>query len=166
MFTSVTACFTGHRPNKLGGYNPNPIQTQIRKRLTEMIRDTYGMGIRNFITGMALGVDQWACEILIDLRKRPEYKDIKIIAAIPFKGQEGAWFKQSVEHYNELLKQVDRVEYTSPPGYAAWKMQTRNKWMVDHSKIVIAVWDGTSSGTANCVKYAQIKKKQIYRINP
>ena len=38
--------------------------------------------------------------------------------------------------------------------------------MVDNSDVLIACWNGTSGGTANCVKYAEKTGNKIYRINP
>lgn len=38
--------------------------------------------------------------------------------------------------------------------YAPEKMQRRNEWMVDHCTEVVALWDGTPGGTANCLRYA------------
>ena len=51
-------------------------------------------------------------------------------------------------------------------GYAAWKMQKRNQFMVDHSNLLIAVWDGSSGGTSNCVAYAKKIGLQIVLFNP
>jgi uncharacterized phage-like protein YoqJ len=45
-------------------------------------------------------------------------------------------------------------------------MQDRNKWMVDHCDALVAIWNGTSGGTANCVKYALSVNKPIVMINP
>ena len=45
-------------------------------------------------------------------------------------------------------------------------MQERNEWMVNNCDVLIAVWDGTSGGTANCVKYAESLQLDIRRINP
>jgi len=164
MFMSNTACFTGHRPNKLGGYNENnPIAINIKEKLKiAIIYAIEKQNIINFISGMAMGVDMWAVEILIDIKK--SYPHIKIVGAIPFLGQETKWYKETQIKYNNLLKQLDKIEYVSSPGYSAYKMQIRNEWMVNHSKIVIAVWDGTPGGTANCVKYARSKNKKIIHL--
>lgn len=43
-------------------------------------------------------------------------------------------------------------------------MQKRNEYMVDLADIVIAVWDGSASGTGNCVRYAERCGKQIIQI--
>jgi uncharacterized phage-like protein YoqJ len=45
---------------------------------------------------------------------------------------------------------------TSGGGYASYKMQRRNEMMTDSVDKMVGVWDGTSGGTANCVRY--IKK--------
>ena len=45
-------------------------------------------------------------------------------------------------------------------------MQKRNEYMVDLADRVIAVWDGSKGGTANCVKYAEKVGKEIIRIEP
>ena len=39
-------------------------------------------------------------------------------------------------------------------GYAAWKMQKRNEWMADKATRIVALWDGSPGGTANCIAYA------------
>ena len=41
----------------------------------------------------------------------------------------------------------------------------RNKQMVEHSKLVIAFWDGKSKGTKSLIKSAQISKKEVIKID-
>ena len=41
--------------------------------------------------------------------------------------------------------------------------QRRNEFMVDHSSLVIAVWNGAPSGTQNTINYA--KKRGVKAIN-
>jgi uncharacterized phage-like protein YoqJ len=138
--------FTGHRPNKLGGYKAdNPLQNVIRAKLRQALLE---IAPDRAISGMALGVDQWAADACIDLR-------IPFTAAIPFSGQDSKWSDEAREDYLRLLKAAERVVIVSPGEYAAKKMQIRNQWMVDNSDKLIAVWDGTDGGTANCVRYAE-----------
>ena len=61
--------FTGHRPNKLGGYDEkcNKIVDIKNALLYDIIR-AYEKGYTNFISGMAIGVDTWAAEAVIRLR--------------------------------------------------------------------------------------------------
>ncbi len=149
--------FTGHRPNKLGGYNlPNPTYLHVCQQIDKTLREVRPEKI---ITGMALGVDQWAANIAIKL-------GIPFIAAVPFTGQELAWPQASQKLFNRLLEKSAEVVIVSEGGYSAFKMQIRNEWMVDRAGQVIAIWDGTKGGTGNCVEYAKSKGKEIIYINP
>ena len=68
--------------------------------------------------------------------------------------------------YNSLIKKAVEVVVVSEGAYAGWKMQKRNMWMIDHSDIVIGVWNGSPGGTANALSYTQQQGKTIYRISP
>lgn len=157
----MTACFTGHRPNKLGGYRPNPLGNTVRDLLYQAIEKALSAGYNSFISGGALGIDQWALEILLEKRAQIQ----KIIVARPFPSQACRWPADSVRHYMNLLSQSDEIIDVCDDPYEPWKMQKRNEWMVDHSDLVIAVWDGSKGGTANCVTYAKSKQTSIWHIN-
>ena len=108
---------------------------------------------------MAQGVDQIAAEVAMDLF-------FDVVAAVPFEGQETLWPEPAQIKYWELLLKCVDVREICEPGYAAWKMMKRNQWMVDNCDVLIAVWDGSSGGTKNCVDYATSKEKTIIRIDP
>lgn len=149
--------FTGHRPDKLGGYkDDNPIKKLVVDKIVELLKKYQPEEV---IVGMAVGVDQWAAEACLKL-------GIPFVAAIPFAGQESRWPKASQDRYRFLLSKAKETVTVCSGGYAAWKMQTRNEWMVDDADLVIAVWDGSSGGTANCVSYANKTETPIDRINP
>lgn len=149
--------FTGHRPNKLGGYNlPNPTYLHVCKQIHKVLRE---INPDKVISGMALGVDQWAANIALRL-------GLPLVAAVPFVGQEKAWPEKSQKIFNILLGKASEYHIVSEGDYTAQKMQIRNEWMVDRADTVIAVWDGTPGGTGNCVKYAESKFKKIIFINP
>jgi uncharacterized phage-like protein YoqJ len=153
----MIVAFTGHRPNKLGGYKtPNPTSRYVTWRIElELI----GLNPDRAISGMALGVDQWASQVCVKL-------GIPFVAAVPFKGQESQWPEQSQREFQRLIKLAEEVVVVCDGGYSAAKMQRRNEYMVDKCDILIAVWDGTPGGTGNCVRYAQSKGKEIIRILP
>lgn len=149
--------FTGHRPNKLGGFKvPNPMYLAICKQIAKALDD---LNPTKCITGMALGIDQWAANIC-------HIKNIPFTAAIPFVGQESRWPKESQEIYKLLLDCAADQVIVSPGSYSAEKMQIRNQWMVDNSDHLICIWDGTQGGTGNCVAYAEQVKKPMTRIDP
>ncbi len=50
---------------------------------------------------------------------------------------------------------------------AGRKLNIRNEWMVEHTGLIFAVWDGSQKGgTANCVRYAQKHYKNIHALCP
>lgn len=148
--------FTGHRPEKLGGYGPSAVQDDVRRRIRNALAD---LRPSHAISGMALGVDQWAAE-------ECDAAGIPWTAAIPFKGQESQWPAASQRRYRDLLGWATRIHVVSPGGYTREKMQDRNRWMVDNCDLLIAVWDGSDGGTANCYRYAKSIGRRIARINP
>jgi uncharacterized phage-like protein YoqJ len=155
----VILAVTGHRPNKLGNeYSLHgPYTDRIKSRLFEIL-DEYKPD--SIISGMALGVDQiWA---ICGIRK-----NIQVTAAIPFKKQESRWPPKSQSLYFKILdSNLVTPVIVSTGEYTRQKMQIRNQWMVDECDKLVAVWDGTKGGTANCVKYAQSVNKEIIRIDP
>ena len=46
-------------------------------------------------------------------------------------------------------------------SYSYDTMQKRNEWMVDNCTQLIGVFDGSPGGTANCLKYAKNKLKEV-----
>src|SRR5882672_1645435 len=153
---------TGHRPGKLGnewdgiGYYSD----SIRDYLQSVIDDVCKVKEEpiTLITGMALGVDMIWAELAID-------NDIPFIAAIPCVGQEMKWNERQVNRYNKLVNHpLCEMFIVTPTMYNPQVMQIRNEWMEDNCDLLVAVWNGTPGGTANCVEYAKKKNKQIMRL--
>jgi uncharacterized phage-like protein YoqJ len=163
---------TGHRPQKLNpldlndkrfGFSQEAHQILLdtaRQALTELQDNHPGKEI-DVITGVALGFDQALAEAALE-------KNMHVIAAIPFEGQEKTWRPDSQRRYFELLERITQqggeVHVISPGGYSAAKMQTRNIWMVDRADKVLALHSGFSGGTANCIEYAKDQGKDIHNI--
>jgi uncharacterized phage-like protein YoqJ len=153
----MIVAFTGHRPDKLGGYKlPNSTYLRVCQKIDAKLKE---LKPEKVISGMALGIDQWAAFIA-------HKQKIPFIAAVPFFNQECKWPQSSQETYRKLIKLAVEIVIVSEGGYSAAKMQIRNEWMVDHCDKLIAVWDGTDGGTGNCVKYARAIKKEIIYIDP
>lgn len=149
---------TGHRPGKIGceyDYD-GPVSKKIFEELCEFIH-TYKP--RLTISGMAQGIDQiWAMASI--------YCEVPFIAAIPFKGQELAWPPRGQQIYNDILSEAQQIVYVCEPGYAAWKMQVRNEWMVNKCDILLSIWDGSDGGTKNCCIFADKIGKYRINLNP
>lgn len=149
--------FSGHRPDKIGGYSlPNPTYTKICQETENILLQ---LKPDKCISGLALGYDQYAMSVCLKL-------GIPVLAAVPFLGQEKAWPEASQKSYRRLLAKAAEVVIVSEGGYAPWKMQTRNEWMVNNCDLLLCCWDGSRGGTGNCVVYAEKIGKPIRRIIP
>ncbi len=149
-------CFTGHRPEKL-----DMSEGKVKSALLREIMKSIDAGYTVFISGMARGVDMWAAEIVLELKE--DNPDIKLIAAIPFEGFELKWSRNNQRQYNEILEKADLIKYICPKfSYSTY--QIRNEWMVDHSSLVIAVFNGEKSGTKNTVDYANKNGVEIINV--
>ena len=142
-------CFTGHRPEKLD-YSEGEIKILLEKAIDDAIADGYV----KFITGMAPGTDIWAAEIIIE--KKRHNKSLQLICAVPHPGFEKRRSKYEAERYRNIIENADCVQTVCSHYFRAC-YQRRNEFMADRSNLVIAVWNGSMSGTKNCVNYAERK---------
>ena len=166
MEKEKTCCFTGSRPQNLPcGFHeerPNCVRLKelIRQEIEALITQ---QNISHFISGMALGVDQWAAEAVLELKKA--YPHITLEAAIPCELQASKWRVEQQERYFTIASQCDK-ETMLQRAYTNDCMQKRNRYMVDSSRIVLAVWGGKPGGTGSTVNYARQLGRTIVCINP
>ncbi|MBQ8503404.1 MAG: DUF1273 family protein [Clostridia bacterium] len=159
-----TVCFTGHRPQTLKFlWNEEcemckNLKMQIKNTITELIEKENAI---HFISGMALGVDMICAEIVLELKKT--YPQITLECAIPCETQAAKWTEKYRDRYFNTIIASDK-ETLLQTHYTADCMMKRNKYMVDKSDIVVAVWNGSKGGTANTVNYAKQSEKTIKQI--
>ena len=140
-------CFTGHRPEKLTA-DSEAIKASLAAEIDAAIAD----GITVFITGMARGVDMWAAELV--LARRAKNPGVTLFCAIPYEGFEKKWADTWRDLYQSILAQANGSKVFQPHfTYASF--QERNRWMVDHSERVIAVFNGEKGGKNNTLDYAR-----------
>lgn len=177
MSGKINVCFTGHRPDKLYGYDLNDTRySALNRRIYDAI-STLALEYDeiDFYSGGALGVDTLAFLLVNKLKRYSITCKIKNILAAPFLHQDVKWSRGDVERYTKIKRNADDVIYvdmlddyrmSSLPidTYHPDKMKARNRYMVDNSDIVIAIFDGSNGGTAHTVKYASKQGKKIITI--
>ena len=149
-------CFTGHRPDKME-FGEKEIKPLLEKAIDEAI----SKGFVTFITGMAMGTDIWAAEIVLDRRKKNN--DLHLICALPHPGFENRRSFVEKMRFSKIIKNADLVKEIND-HYFTGCYQVRNEWMVDRSNLVIAVFNGQKSGTKNTVDYAKKKNVQVVNV--
>lgn len=167
----------------------HPKLEKLKAVLSEVLEYLIAVGIDGrkanlFRSGGALGGDTVAF-MCVDLLKQ-RYPDITNIVDIPFKNQHVKWNKKfDLDNYANMLGSADAIVCVDAVegymiqslmdngirigSYHPAKMQKRNEYMVDHTDVLIALWDKdivNKSGTYNCIKYARKIGKPIIIIDP
>jgi len=150
----AACCFTGHRPHLFpwGEDMTDPRAVALIAALDEAIEEAIADGITEFICGGALGVDTWAATRV--LRAKGRHPHIRLILARPWEGHNSTvtnpdylWVKQSADQ---------RLVISQKEGKEAFL--ERDRWMVEHSSRIIAVYDeasGLKGGTFYTLTYAK-----------
>ena len=160
-----TCCFTGHRPEKLpwGAREDDPRCIAAKGWLDQAVEQAYDSGIRHFMCGMARGADFYFCQAVIRLRQaRP---DVTLEACIPCEEQAARWSEADRDRYFSLVEQCD-FETMVQHHYDKGCMLRRNRYMVDRSRLLIALYDGMLGGTMYTVSYARKKGLELVVLDP
>lgn len=139
-------CFSGHRPEKLG-----LSEQQAKELLRPAIKEAVNDGFSTFLVGMQRGVDIWAGQLV--LQQKAITQDIKLVAVVPYKGFESRWPQPWQEQFRFLIQWADAVRYLGT-AYDISLLERRNRWMIDRSSRLIAVYNGQTGGTRNAIRYA------------
>ena len=149
-----TCCVTGHRD--LPQREINHVKAALRQEIVKAIAD----GFTCFMSGFAEGVDQYFAEIVLEMRK--SNPALELVAVIPYQKRldslrEKKWTYEMLEECADVV--VIRDEY-QPSVYSH-----RNRYMVEHSDRVIAVYDGREKGgTAGTIRFTHVLKKELREI--
>ena len=157
----MICAFTGHRPRGFDfGYDESAPECQrLKVRIRGEIEKLVESGVAAFISGMALGADTWCAEAVIALKGK--YPFLRLIAAIPCPDQADRWPEADRKRYAGLLDACDE-KYIVSPRYTSYCMMARNRFMVEKSDMILAVWNGRpGGGTAATVALAERLKKPI-----
>ncbi len=137
----LTCCFTGHRTFS------RELFPETYDRLLDTIKDAYSKGYTNFIIGAADGLDYEAAYAL-NFLKQLGYK-ITVESAVPYPQM----LEKHTAAYSAYV--ADKVTYVCEKS-SAGSYLTRDRYMVDNSSLVIAVYDGRKSGgTLYTMNYAK-----------
>ena len=160
----ITCCFTGHRPEKLPwGYDESgPDCAALKQRLARTLEELYRRGFRHFISGMAQGCDLYFAEAALSLRE--DNPDVVVEAAIPCPTQARGWREEERARYQDIVDRCD-LETVVQQHYTQGCMLRRDRYIVDHSSLLLAVYNGSSGGTRYTINYALDKGLEVIRLN-
>lgn len=113
-------------------------------------------------------MDMWSGEILLELKKQPEYGDIELVIVLPHPEHDARWNERSKKRMAFLrVHCAECITVGTDPGPESY--YKRNRYLVDHADCLVAVYDNDRtmrSGTGQTVRYAEKQRKLVVLIHP
>lgn len=164
MEREVTCCFTGHRPEKLPWRfdERDPRCLALKQSITRELEGLYRLGYRHFISGMARGCDLYFAEAALSLQEK--YPALTVEAAVPCPTQADRWPEAERRRWRALLDRCD-LETMVQQSYDPHCMLRRDRYMVERSAAILAVFDGTPGGTQYTLNHAMNHHLEIFLLD-
>ena len=148
-----SVCITGHRDISKGRIDY--VREQLRKEVEQAIEDGFTM----FLCGMADGSDLEFGAIVAE--KKETHPDLFLEAVIPYKNR----LKSKNPLFKQVLAQCSGMKLIAQE-YSPDCFFARNRYLVENSQRVIAVFDGRErSGTAQTMRMAASKNLELHVID-
>lgn len=137
--------FTGHRVMS---------ESFSKEKLQKIVFELAERGVKNFFCGMAKGFDLCAGEAVIKIKEN--FPNVKLIACVPYFGQEKEYTQEDKNRYVTILRNCD-AKFTFADTYYRGCTLIRDRYMADNAEVLVAYLKKKTGGTAYTVRYFQQK---------
>lgn len=164
----TTVCFAGPRPGNLPdkGEKNSAAILEIGRKLRQKIIYYIAAGKTTFINGGMSGFDTIAGETVLELQR--EYPKILCVTIAPFRinyfGKDfwtPEWKQRALNLYTR-----SNIAFSLSNAYHKGVYYERNKYMADHSSVLLCYYAGAGRGTKYTLDYAGKKQLNICNIAP
>lgn len=145
------------------GFDESGVSCTEHRLRNELLRLIGQENVRHFITGMTLGTDLYAAEIVLELRRH--YPDITLESVIPYETQAVKWTFAQRERYYDIAAQCDE-ETMLQTHYSPGCIDKCGRYMTDRADVVLAVCTNRPGRAARMVSYARNQGKTVVILNP
>ena len=154
---------------KFGYKEDNSLCRKIKKAMLRQFRRLYRKrGVRRFYIGGAIGVNLWAGELLLKLKKEPGYEDLELAVILPFPGHDAKWDVRSRKRLEYLVwHSVEHLTVGTEDCRESYISQ--NRYLVDHAQCLVAVGEEhreQETESFQVTTYAREKGLEIIYIHP
>lgn len=159
---------SGYRTYELGIFQDKDpkidlIKKVIKRELIELIDE----GVEWVITSGQLGVEQWAAEVVEEVRL--DYPDLKQALILPFEGFGENWNEKNQMKMEEITMLMDFVESTSHKEYKdPSQLKNHQQFILDHTSQALLVYDPEKEGKTTflykAIQSYQEKKDYVCRL--
>ncbi|WP_127530436.1 DUF1273 domain-containing protein [Paenibacillus kobensis] len=132
---------TGYRAHELGIYDQKHkgipyIRKAIESRLVPLIED----GLEWIVTPGQYGVDLWACEVAIELKR--QYPQLKLSILTAYMNPEEKWKEEKQNYYRNIVAQVDYYGIVSKQPYqGVWQLTARDELLLRRTDGILLFYD-------------------------
>ena len=158
-------CFAGPRPQSLplGFDEENAGCLQLKQVLKEQaVYLIEALGVAHFISGVDLGVGQFAAEIVLDLKR--DYPEVTLECVIPCEDQAANWTIAQRDRYFSIVERCDK-ETLLQHHYSKDCIRKKKEYMVKQSNYVLVVWNGKSGSSGKLLSIARTLGKIVILID-
>lgn len=170
---SKVCAFTGHRLHTMRLPQDESVPAVIalkRDMAAEIDRLISDCGVTRFLSGLGLGTDIWGAEMVLERMAQNPALELEVV--IPFKGQTEKWTKGNMKkylaRYEAILNSGKALQFYTPDDeyIKSGSYKRRNLYLAEHCDYLLAVWNGSNSGTGMTVNMAQKAGKICTIIDP
>ncbi|MBP1994475.1 DUF1273 domain-containing protein [Paenibacillus eucommiae] len=152
---------TGYRAHELSIFDQKHkgiayIKKAIEAKLAPLVEE----GLEWVVTSGQYGVDLWACEVVIDMKKRYPHLKLSIIAA--YQNPEEKWKEDKQNYYRDILRGVDYYGTVSNQPYSGtWQLSARDDLLLRKTDGIILFYDEDSGeASPKFIKQRALKRHE------
>lgn len=140
-FMMKNVLVTGYRAHELNIFGQkHPGIAYIQKAVTAKLVQLAEEGLEWVISPGQYGVDLWACEAAIGLKR--DYPDLKVAIITAFEHPEENWKEDKKEYYNRILQGIDYYGAVSRQPYSGpWQFRARDDLLFRKTDGILLVYD-------------------------
>lgn len=161
---------TGYKNFELGIFDNKAkevtfIKKVIQKRLENLIEE----GLEWVIISGQLGVELWAGEAVIELKRI--YPELRLAIITPFLQHESNWNEKNKEFYQAIVSQADFVQSVSKQPYVnPMQFKNRDQFILDKTDGSLIFYDDEKEGSPQYFwkkawEYADSHKYEVLQIS-
>jgi ribonuclease HI len=157
----------GLRPPELGGYDPNPVADEVRRRLVDILQAKAKLHPDLLVvTGLGLGAEQLGAEAAAEA-------GVPYVAALPYPDPDEVWPAASRARYRELrdgATAVVTLQSKRPTSrqQAGGAIARRDAWLARSVAEAVVVWDGEEDRAGKLVRslVVQLGEEEVWVVEP
>jgi ribonuclease HI len=158
---------TGHRPDRLGGYEPNPASDAVREKVAAMLRAMVEVdGPLTVVSGLRLGAEQLGAEAALA-------EGLALVAVLPFPNPDAPWPAESRRWFADVVAAANTVitleaEEPATKQMAGASIGRRDAWLARNVDAAVVVWDQEDDAIGRQVRSLEdhLGPEQVLQVHP